>query len=109
MLPVDYYLIMSRLVPVLVVAVCVARSTFAAAPDFDTVVGPLLRRHCQSCHDGAAAKGDVDLARFKTGAALAADGPLVETLLEVVGEGFMPPGDAPEPMPAADRLATAHG
>ena len=103
MLPVDYCLIMSRLVPVLVVAVCVARSTFAAAPDFDTVVGPLLRRHCQSCHDGAAAKGDVDLARFKTGAALAADGPLVETLLEVVGEGFMPPGDAPEPMPAADR------
>lgn len=101
--PDGYSHCMSRLVPLLVVAVCSIRPACAVVPDFDTSVAPLLRRHCLSCHDGAAAKGDVDLGRFKTGGGLAADGELVQSLLEVVNEGFMPPGDAPQPLAAADR------
>ena len=96
---------MIRLLAFLIVGICSTRPTVAAAPDFDTVVGPLLRRHCRSCHQGQEAEGDVDLSRFATAESLAADGELVQNLLDVVGEGFMPPGDAPHPLPAADRRA----
>ena len=75
----------------------------ADAPDFDRDVKPLLERHCQGCHNAKERKGDFELASVATAAKLAADSDRLQMLLEVIGEGFMPPKDAPQPLSSADR------
>ena len=75
------------------------RLTFAESrgPDFDSRIAPILRQHCVRCHQGAKAKGKLDLTSAK-GLAAGADGarivvsgkPQESRLLEVVS------GDKPE-------------
>ncbi|MBC7816045.1 MAG: DUF1549 domain-containing protein, partial [Planctomycetaceae bacterium] len=46
------------------IAICfVSCPLFAAPPDFDKQVAPLLARRCLDCHSGAEAKGKLDLSR----------------------------------------------
>ena len=80
-----------------------SRGAGADAPDFDRAVKPLLERHCQGCHNAKERKGDFDLAAVATADKLAADSDRLQLLLEVVGEGFMPPKDSPHPLSTADR------
>ena len=83
---------------------CLSSAAAAAAvPDFARDVGPLLKRHCFSCHDSTVTKGDVDLAKVTAAASITADADFVQTLLEVIDEGFMPPKDAPHPLADRDR------
>ena len=84
---------------VIAAAIC----AHAAPPDFDRTVQPLLERHCHSCHNAKVRKGDVDLTSLSTAAKMTSDTARLQTLLEVVSEGFMPPKDAPRPLSATDR------
>jgi len=78
-------------------------SAHASPPDFEQTIRPILQRHCYACHNAKVRKGDADLAALNTAATLAADAARLQTLLEVIGEGFMPPKDATHPLSDADR------
>lgn len=75
----------------------------SAADDYAQTIKPLLVKYCQSCHNAAENKGDLNLARFATGDELAADAERLQGLLEAVGEGFMPPAAAKQQPTAAER------
>ncbi len=87
--------------PLLVFAALLSAPRFAFAEsrgsDFESRVAPILRQHCARCHQGAKAKGRLDLTSAK-GLAAGADGdpivvpgkPQESRLLEVVS------GDKPE-------------
>lgn len=85
------------------IAVGIAATAMAAPPDFERTVKPLLERHCHACHNTKVRKGDTDLTLLATAEQLAADSDRLQTLLEVIGEGFMPPKEAQHPLAAADR------
>jgi hypothetical protein len=75
----------------------------AAPPDFERTVKPLLERHCHACHNAKVRKGDVDLTTLVTAEQFASDSDRLQTLLEVVSEGFMPPKETQHPLAASDR------
>jgi uncharacterized protein DUF1553/uncharacterized protein DUF1549/cytochrome c len=76
------------------------------APDFDTVVAPILADRCIDCHGGTKPKGGLDLTR-KAGAFAGKSGPVLvakklaeSTLWQRVEAGEMPPK---KPLPAAEK------
>jgi len=80
-----------------------AVAVHAAPPDFERTVKPLLERHCHACHNTKVRKADLDLTTFMTAEQMAADSDRLQTLLEVVSEGFMPPKEVPHPLSSANR------
>lgn len=62
--------------------------------DFERTIRPLLVKYCHACHNAKENKGEINLAAFATGDALAADSERLENLLEAVSESFMPPKEA---------------
>lgn len=75
------------------------------ARDFRTTVAPLLEAHCTSCHGGKKPKGDLDLTRFTTPEAVAADFPTWEAVVEQIQSGDMPPKSAKTHPTAGERKA----
>ncbi|QEL15387.1 DUF1553 domain-containing protein [Limnoglobus roseus] len=63
---------------------------FAAPPDFDKQVAPLIARRCLDCHAGAEAKGKLDLSR-RAGAAEVIAGKAESELWKRVAADEMPP------------------
>ncbi len=100
---------MSRPPGLLLVAALLATATISLAAegttvhDFEQAIKPLLERHCSACHNARVRKGDLDLATIIKDGTLAGNAERMQTMLEVVGEGFMPPNDAPQPLAAAER------
>ena len=66
-------------------------------------VRPFLDAYCLGCHAGAKPKGDVDLSRYPTAAAVAGDLGQWEAVLEQLREGSMPPAKAKRQPPADAR------
>ena len=54
--------------------------------DFERTVKPLFERYCYDCHNAKTTKGELDLAGFADGDALAADAERLSGMLEVVSE-----------------------
>ena len=84
-----------------------ATSARAQAPvDHEAVFAqqlrPLLTRHCGKCHSTAEAKGDLDLERFDSFAALRREPDVWRDVVDQLANGEMPPAKAPQPG-AAER------
>jgi hypothetical protein len=75
--------------------------------DFDRAVKPLLKQYCYGCHNAKKTKGEIDLTRFATADALAADPERLQGMLEVVSEAFMPPKKAKRFPTKAERKIIA--
>jgi hypothetical protein len=85
--------------------------TFAAAPDFERQVAPILLRRCVECHRGATPAGHLDLSR-RSGALTGGDGgpalvpekPTESAIIHRITAGEMPPPlkGVPQPLPAAE-------
>lgn len=69
---------------------------------FDDTVRPFLEAHCVRCHGPEKPKGDVNLSRFKSAHAVAADLPQWEAIREQLEGGVMPPPKA-RPQPTHDQ------
>ncbi|MDG2385131.1 MAG: hypothetical protein P8N76_25900 [Pirellulaceae bacterium] len=66
-----------------------------AQPDrFTNVIQPILQQNCYACHNAQENKGELDLARLTSGEKLAANADLLQSMLEIVSAGFMPPQKA---------------
>ncbi|MBA3936314.1 MAG: DUF1592 domain-containing protein [Planctomycetes bacterium] len=63
----------------------------ASAQAFEHVIAPLLTTYCGSCHHGAKAKGDLDLARFATGTGALAERDVWKTCAAKLLAREMPP------------------
>ena len=74
----------------------IARSQ-APVDDYTTRIRPLLVKHCLECHSTQKHRGDLDLERFTTRAAIRSDLHPWEQLLEQVEVGEMPPKGKPQP------------
>src|SRR5438034_3172574 len=78
-------------------------------PSYAKQVKPFLAKYCSECHTGDRAKGDLDMATFKTLLEGGKSGPVIvpgkpeESLLVLQAEGkqkpFMPPKSARQPKP----------
>lgn len=84
-----------------------ATSARAQAPvDHEAVFAqqlrPLFTRHCGTCHSTAEAKGDLDLERFDSFAAVRREPDVWRDVVDQVANGEMPPAKAPQPG-AAER------
>ncbi len=66
------------------------------AEDYTNVIRPLMVKKCHECHNATKTKGDVNLARFETLAAIKSDPELWQTVLEKVQAYEMPPKKAGE-------------
>jgi hypothetical protein len=85
---------------VLAISLCAARA-FAAAPEFDREVAPILVNHCLDCHQPDKKSGELDiststklLAGGEQGAALNPGKPAESLLIQRIEAGEMPPDDA---------------
>lgn len=63
----------------------------AAVEDYSRTVGPLISTHCSDCHDGAKAKGGIELMAFKTTADVHQDTARWEGVLHALRDHHMPP------------------
>jgi mono/diheme cytochrome c family protein len=82
----------------------------AAGDDYAQHVRPLLKKYCFECHSTKAHKGDLDLERFDSLAAVRKDLKPWQHLIEQLEVGEMPPKGKPQPT-AAERktiLAWTH-
>jgi mono/diheme cytochrome c family protein len=70
---------------------------------FDKTVKPFLEEYCFECHGDGNSKGDVALDSYKTLAQVDADHKTWETVLDKLRKHEMPPDDADEQPPVADR------
>ncbi len=83
-----------------------------AAPDafgeldqrFEREIAPLLERFCTSCHSTEKQKGELDLERFATLAAVRAEPDVWRRVAEQLADGEMPPEDEPQPAEAEGEL-----
>lgn len=66
------------------------------AGDYTDIIRPLMVKKCHECHNATKTKGDVNLARFETLAAIKSDPELWQTVLEKVQAYEMPPKKAGE-------------
>jgi len=84
----------------------------AAAPDPDLAadyaakIQPLLAKYCLTCHSSQKKKGDLDLERFSTLAAISRDLKPWPLVIENLENGEMPPKKNPQPA-ADERTAIA--
>ncbi|MES2596335.1 MAG: DUF1592 domain-containing protein [Verrucomicrobiota bacterium] len=74
--------------------------------DFTQDIQPLLKEHCNTCHSTQKQKGDLDLERFTSMAAVKADPAVWEHTLEQLANNEMPPKDKPQLSPAQKTLLT---
>ena len=73
--------------------------------EFRDTVRPFLATHCTGCHGATKPKADLDLARFDTPAAVAADFAQWEAVAEQLKAGEMPPKTAKAQPTDAQRKA----
>lgn len=66
----------------------------ASTHDFHHTIKPLLVNYCHACHNAKDNKGELNLVAFPTEAELTSDPRRLESILEAVGQGFMPPQEA---------------
>lgn len=78
-----------------------------AANGFDTKVRPFLLQHCDSCHNAKVNAAGVDLAAYKTAAALAKDPHVWEHVIQKTRSGEMPPKGTPRPSAESVKAVTA--
>ena len=84
-----------------------------AAPDPDLAgdyadrVKPILAKHCLTCHSTQKKKGDLDLERYATLAAIQRDLKPWPMVIENLENGEMPPKKSPQP--TADEKAVITG
>jgi hypothetical protein len=71
--------------------------------EFETRVRPLLASHCFGCHGPKKREAKLDLSTVRTEAELARDPRIWLQVVKQVRGRFMPPEDAPKPLPEADR------
>lgn len=77
----------------------------AGATDrFATDVRPIVERYCFECHDGASAKGEIDLERFASESAVRAEAGLWVEVERRIQRSEMPPLSHPQPS-GAERVA----
>jgi hypothetical protein len=69
----------------------------AATDDFATVVQPLLKQYCFTCHATKVKKGDLDLERFATIGDVRKDLKPWQAMIEQLESGEMPPKKKPQP------------
>ncbi len=69
------------------------------AAAFDKEIKPLLREFCLKCHSTEKQKGDLDLERFTSFAAVRKDAKVWQLVEEQFALGEMPPKDKPQPSP----------
>ena len=68
---------------------------------FETIIKPVMREYCVRCHGGDEVEGDVNLVKLDS-AALSTHPEMIETFIDVLDLGEMPPEDEPQPS-AKDR------
>ena len=66
---------------------------------FETSVQPFLADHCYDCHDARRHKGNLNLEKFQTTSAVAADPDTWDLVLQKLRTGEMPPEDEIRPEP----------
>ena len=64
---------------------------------FATQVKPLLTQYCFGCHGNGKHKGDVTLDKYNTWKEVQADKQTWQTVMDVLGQGIMPPEEKPQP------------
>lgn len=85
-------------------AVCgEANATNLPVRDFNRTIKPLFVTFCHGCHNAQENKGEFNLTAFQTADDLAADVERLESMLDAVGEGFMPPKKAKQQLSDAQR------
>jgi hypothetical protein len=72
-------------------------SDTARAAEFDATVKPFLEKHCYTCHGARKQEADLNLATYKTAAAIAHDPDKWDEVLLKLRTGEMPPEDDPRP------------
>ncbi|MEM7233143.1 MAG: DUF1588 domain-containing protein [Planctomycetota bacterium] len=83
----------SRLV-LLFSLVCVGQLSLAA-DEFESYLKPLFRANCYKCHGEKRVKGKVHLQKIESTADFLSKPKLIQTLVEVIDAGDMPPEDEP--------------
>src|SRR5882672_1678827 len=64
---------------------------------FTKDIKPLLNQYCFTCHGNGKHKGDVTLDKFSTWNEVQADKQTWQTVMDVLGQGIMPPEEKPQP------------
>ncbi|MGF1452374.1 MAG: DUF1592 domain-containing protein, partial [Opitutales bacterium] len=85
------------------IAVTLASSAQAAAPDFVSEVQPLLRQYCYDCHNNTEAKSDINFEAMASARAYLEKPDLLTALEWVVAEAEMPPIKHPAQPTQAER------
>jgi hypothetical protein len=67
------------------------------AATFDRQIRPLFTKYCQTCHSGNKPEGDFSFETIKTSADLASKPDLLDTMLQYLRDGDMPPVGEPQP------------
>ncbi|MEY3160702.1 MAG: hypothetical protein RIT25_693, partial [Planctomycetota bacterium] len=76
---------------------CRAQAPADAEAAFAQRLRPLFTRHCGKCHSTEEAKGDLDLERFDSIAAIQREPRVWLDVLDKLASGEMPPAKAPQP------------
>lgn len=79
----------------------------AEEADFQTHIRPLLSTFCLDCHDSATKKGELDLERFDSLAAIAAEPKVWVHVQQQIADGEMPPRKKPQFSPEQRAQFTA--
>ena len=80
-----------------------ADDSVASEKEFSQSIRPLLKTHCFDCHNAEEQEGEINLAALGSNSELVDDADLLESVLEAVEEGFMPPQDFERPLGENDR------
>ena len=95
---------MTRVRLSLVVWLTTTASLAAAEPSLPVETAALVRTHCTACHDAEYAEAELDLARIiERPALLHDDFALLARIVEAIETEAMPPADAKQSLPKADR------
>jgi hypothetical protein len=71
--------------------------TSASGSEYATVVQPLIKQYCLSCHSTKLKKGDLDLERFTSVDLVRKDLKPWQAMIEMLESGEMPPRSKPQP------------
>lgn len=69
----------------------------ASKAEYEKAVAPFLARHCNGCHAGAKAKGDLDLTKLDPDMKASTSGARWAMVAEKIASGEMPPKERPRP------------
>ncbi|MFK7925999.1 MAG: DUF1592 domain-containing protein, partial [Bacteroidia bacterium] len=98
---------LTKSILLLSVLLACSQSTFAQKEDprqkhYWQTVRPILRQHCNSCHNPEDKKGGINLERYDFIISIVRSGELFDKVIDVVNEGSMPPEIRP-PMSQAEK------